>query len=275
MVALFSVAAPEWLSQLWHILWRSWQTLWSWSGLGWAAVGVTAINFLYAIGERAISAYRRRYTSSSWRGAVNEVQHALGPSIKSRSTWVAIAAWALFFGVALTVTVHRDHRELVAANKELKKDMKDLESDRNTWKQKANAIPVSPIFAEPKNSLRRRIIGLVAEVKNFLEERARNRPPYGNGKSDAIGEQKRINEESERYGTETNNACLSRFEDRTRVIIQELKAAGVDLGPGPESGYFEAIVQQHRCIGEQDGWLLTKFRNLAYFVDGNGKFVVF
>ena len=88
----------------------------------------------------------------------------------------------------------------------------------------------------------------------------------------ATGQQAETNRESTRYDIETETDCVVRFGDRTRGIIQELKAKGVDLGPGPDSGYFEAMIKQGRCLSE---YQYGKFLDLAYRIDGQGKLVVF
>ena len=196
-----------------------------------------------------------------------------------------LIAIGVVFGLAVAVSIaaipkviYQDHVGLVQANGQLRVEMNSLRQSNEDMAGKLRDVqpkPVPAAYLEPRNSLRRRIVALAAEVKNFVDERNATRPPYGDGKADATGEQKRINEEASRYEIETENGCASRFEDRTRGIIQELKAIGVYLGPGPDSGYFEAMLEQHRSLCENSGYQLAKFKDLAYFVDGRDKLVVF
>jgi len=131
--------------------------------------------------------------------------------------------------------------------------------------------PASPPDAarlESPNSLRRRIKRLADEMEAFWQERQEHHPPYANGDPKATGEQARINEASNKYDRETGPQCLSGFEDRTREIIEELKTKGVDV----TSGFWEGMIEQHRCIGAFE---LKDFRALAYRVDAADKLVVF
>jgi hypothetical protein len=121
---------------------------------------------------------------------------------------------------------------------------------------------------ESPNSLRRRIKRLADEMEVFWQERQEHHPPYTNGDPKATGEQARINEASNKYDRETGPQCLSGFEDRTREIIEELKTKGVDV----TSGFWEGMIEQHRCIGAFE---LKDFRALAYRVDAADKLVVF
>ena len=139
--------------------------------------------------------------------------------------------------------------------------------------QRLSEVGVSPPETkEGSDSLRRRTVRLVDEIEAFRNDRNSHHPPYSNGVSTATGEQTKINAESERYDTGTENLCLVKFESRTRGIVQELKAKGVDLSPGPNSGFFEAMVEQRRCLGEYQYKL---FRDLAFHIDGADKLVIF
>ena len=108
----------------------------------------------------------------------------------------------------------------------------------------------------------------------FFEDVNASHPPYGNGKEDAIGEQKRINNEAKRWWAERQIQCMDKFDIRTRGIVQELKAAGVDVGRGPDSPLLEDMVEGRRCIGLEP-MMMTKLRKLAWFLDAHGKLVTF
>jgi hypothetical protein len=111
----------------------------------------------------------------------------------------------------------------------------------------------------------------------FFNEIHENNPPYGNGKADATGDQKRINEEAKRYWAEQESKCMDKFDIRTRGIVQELKAAGVDVGRGPDSPYLEDMIEGRRCIGmdPQITQIMPKLRKLAWFLDAHGRLVTF
>jgi len=62
---------------------------------------------------------------------MREIGYALRPTLESQTVRVTIVAWFAFFGIAVAVTVYRDHSDLVASNIRLIKD-------RDAWKAKAN-----------------------------------------------------------------------------------------------------------------------------------------
>jgi len=136
----------------------------------------------------------------------------------------------------------------------------------------AKAPTAATRYIESQNSLRRRTKKLADEVEWFSNDRDSHHPPHSNGVVTATGEQARINQESQRYDEESVHLCLAKFGDRFRGTVSELKAAGVDLSPGPESGYFESLIEQHRCL---EPWVVAKFRNLSYRIDALGKLIVF
>jgi hypothetical protein len=123
-------------------------------------------------------------------------------------------------------------------------------------------------LAEPQDSLRRRAKQLVEDVELFWKDRQGHHPPYTNGNPAATGVQAKTNQASVRYDEETESQCLVKFLDRTRGIVEELKAKGVDVS----SGYFDALVQQRRCLDQSQ---LTQFLDLAYHVDATDRLVIF
>jgi hypothetical protein len=167
---------------------------------------------------------------------------------------------------------------LVACFVFLLKDFRDAAaiSPPPTITIKAAGVPVIPIpqqeYQEPTDSLRRRTVRLVDDVEAYWDDKREHQPPPGNGDIKATGQQAEINQRAERYAEETERSCRAKFGNRTRAIVQELKAKGVDLSPGPNSGYFESMVEQGRCL---DPYRSQKFRELAYHVDGADRLVVF
>jgi len=170
---------------------------------------------------------------------------------------VVFALIGVCYVAAIPVVVYQDHIYLVASVNKAKGTL---------------TPPLSPSSNEPYDSLRRRTLRLVQDVETFRDDRKSHHPPYTNNDNAAVGEQAEVNRESVRYDIETEGLCLARFEDRARGIVQELKAKGVDLSPGPQSGFFEAMVEQPRCLSE---YQYKQFRDLAYHVDGADKLVVF
>jgi hypothetical protein len=122
--------------------------------------------------------------------------------------------------------------------------------------------------ATETNSLRKRTKSLADDVERFSSDRQDHHPPYPRGPEFTTAEQAKIKVQSERYDAETERLCLSKFGDRTRGIVQELKAKGVDVS----SDNVEAVIEQGRCLAPD--WLKA-FRNLAYRVDAQDRLVVF
>jgi hypothetical protein len=185
---------------------------------------------------------------------------------------------------AIPVVVYRDHVGLVEANRKLRASVTGLSAEVSSLHaenqgltediSRLQAAAKSPVFTEPANSLRRRVIALASDAQMFFNEIHENNPPYGNGKDDAVGEQKRVNDNARRYWAEKESQCMDKFDIRTRGIVQELKAAGVDVGRGPDSPYLEDMIEQRKCIG-MEPMLMTKLRKLAWFLDAHGRLAAF
>jgi len=120
------------------------------------------------------------------------------------------------------------------------------------------AKPITPImtapYVEPKNSLRKRTLGLASDLNIFLAERWARRPP-GHG------------EDTLKYDQATFNLYMKLYRNRTVGILQELQDKGLDTGllavPGGAPSRF--------LLPDE----IRQLRDLAYHLDEQGNLVRF
>jgi uncharacterized protein YciI len=108
------MVAPEWFPPLERLLWRSFKTLWSWSGFAPAAVAVTIVVFVSRLLVRNRDAHKRRYRQFSFGEFLKDIGDELRPTITGWTTILTLVLWALCYGVAIATTVYQQHNELVA-----------------------------------------------------------------------------------------------------------------------------------------------------------------
>ena len=126
------------------------------------------------------------------------------------------------------------------------------------YARKQLAKPIAPVMAapyvEPKNSLRKRTLGLANELNVFLGERWARRPP-GHGP------------DTMRYDQATLDLYMKLYKNRMVGILQELQDKGLDAGllaaPGGASSRFLLTDE------------IRQFRDLAYHLDEKGNAVKF
>ena len=119
---------------------------------------------------------------------------------------------------------------------------------------KPTAPTMAPPYREPKDSLRRRTVGLANDMGVFLAERWARRPP-GHG------------EDTMKYDQATYNLYMKLYKARTVGVLQELQDKGLDTGLLAAPG------------GAQSRFLLPdeirQLRDLAYHLDEKGNVVRF
>ena len=126
------------------------------------------------------------------------------------------------------------------------------------YARKQLAKPIAPVMAapylEPKNSLRKRTLGLANDLNVFLGERWAKRPP-GHG-ADTM-----------KYDQATLDLYMKLYKSRTVGILQELQDKGLDTGllaaPGGASSRF--------LLPDE----IRQLRDLAYHLDERGNVVRF
>jgi hypothetical protein len=168
------MAVPEWLPHLERLLCRSWRTLWSWSGLGWAAVTISVVIFVRTLYSQAAESYKKRYSGFSMGGIMRETRHALYPTVASRSTRLAIYGWAVLFAVAVGMTVYKDHDGLVLAKKKLREDNKTITQEMEAWKSKVR--PKNPYVISEEDPALSSITNLVTAFNHLRVPRDTTAP---------------------------------------------------------------------------------------------------
>jgi hypothetical protein len=126
------------------------------------------------------------------------------------------------------------------------------------YARKQLAKPIAPVMAapyvEPKNSLRKRTLGLANDLNVFLGERWARRPP-GHG------------QDTLKYDQATLDLYMKLYKSRTVGILQELQDKGLDTGllaaPGGASTRF--------LLPDE----IRQLRDLAYHLDEKGNVVKF
>jgi hypothetical protein len=126
------------------------------------------------------------------------------------------------------------------------------------YARKQLAKPIAPVMAapylEPKNSLRKRTLGLANDLNVFLGERWARRPP-GHG-ADTL-----------KYDQATLDLYMKLYKNRMVGILQELQDKGLDTGllaaPGGAPSRF--------LLPDE----IRQLRDLAYHLDEMGKVVKF
>ena len=126
------------------------------------------------------------------------------------------------------------------------------------YARKQLAKPIAPVmgapYVEPKNSLRKRTLGLANDLNVFLAERWAKRPP-GHG------------QETMKYDQATLDLYMKLYKSRMVGILQELQDKGLDTGllaaPGGASSRF--------LLPDE----IRQLRDLAYHLDENGNVVKF
>jgi len=126
------------------------------------------------------------------------------------------------------------------------------------YARKHLAKPIAPVMAapyvEPKNSLRKRTLGLANDLNVFLGERWAKRPP-GHG------------QDTMKYDQATLDLYMKLYKNRMIGILQELQDKGLDTGllaaPGGASSRF--------LLPDE----IRQLRDLAYHLDEKGNIVKF
>ncbi len=131
---------------------------------------------------------------------------------------------------------------------------------------------------EPKDSLRRRTVQVVNELRNYLKVRAEHQPPvaYPNSNEPNPSEERKKEIQTwQRYQLETEDYYFKNFKDRMVGIVKEYESKGV------HTRYLENDFNQRvpGLVPVGSVWEgmdeLNQFRDLAYHVDARDHLIVF
>jgi hypothetical protein len=222
------------------LLLASGETLWSWSGVGIAALIVSLLAFCSKLTVNVRARCEKRYREITWQQVLQELGSALGSTLLSFPSTIAIGAWIILYGVAMGTTVYRDHSELVQANQILRLKTAALATDRDTWKSKASQPNKQPVLDADaiddrvatatghSLTIKKKILALTKDLSLFYAARNAGSPPM-NIKVDKNKDLAAWNVEWAKYQAvgkvyeeETERLFDARFLNRLRAVSKEL-----------------------------------------------------
>src|SRR5437899_4315032 len=145
---------PDWVQQTANLLWRSFMSVVQWRGTTLVNLGIA----LVVLGPTLVDFIRKWSQSNFYTAAAEWWQASVKPGILT-----TIGISVLLFGVAAVMEIHRDHTDLVTANKvkqakikELSDKILDLEAQTSRAElfyddreQRPHKLDGAQIFLEP------------------------------------------------------------------------------------------------------------------------------
>ncbi len=240
----------QWVPHLWHVLWRAFLLLWSWSGLGWAAVLVSVLLLGRKISRNTKVLYQSRYSRVSSRAVLDVATRSLLAAFESRDTKIAACSWAALFVIAIGRVIWSDYSGLSVSAKHENASHEGLQilasALHDTLRERDGAVREAATLREGNkptkrdtlmqastdSPLRARVLGLSKHILQFAFDKAKEEPGPLQVKPNATLAQQMEDAEARRqaflrFSNETQRQYSVAFDGEVASVFSAMELEGI------------------------------------------------